>query len=277
MGEFTDKVVLISGAARGQGRSHAVRFAQEGAAVVLFDICRQMPTAPFDMATRDDLNETVRLVEEAGAAVVASVADVRSFAEVDAAVQLGLQAFGRLDVVIANAGIFGRPAPLWEIDPADFQAVVDVDLVGAWHTLRAALPSMIAAGRGGSVVATASGAAVKGSPNIGSYVAAKHGLVGLMKTAARELGPHGIRANTVLPGNTNTPMFRNDAMVRLFVPDIDQPTDADFLARAASRIPLGSPFVDPVDITEAVLWLCSSRARNVTGVALSVDGGGAIP
>jgi SDR family mycofactocin-dependent oxidoreductase len=277
MGQFDGKTVLVSGAARGQGRSHAVRFAQEGASVVVFDICAQIGAAPYPLAGPAELDETVRLIQSAGGTVVAGIADVRDFEQVDALVRLGIDVFGGIDVVVANAGIFGAVAKVWEIEPTNFQAVVDVDLVGVWHTFRAALPSMVAAGRGGCIIATASGAAVKGTPNLGPYVAAKHGLVGLVKTTARELAPHGIRANAVLPGNTDTPMFRSDAMMRAFVPEADKPDEQEFLNRAANGIPMGIPFVEAGDITEAVLWLSSDRARYVTGVALSVDGGGAIP
>ena len=277
MGEFQGSTVLISGAARGQGRAHAIRFAEEGASLILFDICAQIPQVPFLMPGREDLDETVRAVAAAGAKVVHGVADVRSFQEVDAVVRQGLDTFGGIDVVVANAGIVGRPAPTWKIDPVDFQTVVDVDLVGVWHTIRAAVPSMVAAGRGGSVIAIASGAALKGVPNIGSYVAAKHGLIGLVRTAARELGPHRIRANAVLPGNANTPMFRNESTMRLFVPDQDEPTEEEFLRRAAQGIPMGIPFVETSDVTEAVVFLASSRARHITGIAMPVDAGGAIP
>lgn len=229
------------------------------------------------MGTEEDLDETVQLAQLAGGKVLSAIADVRSFDTVSSVVRRGLDAFGSIDIVVANAGIFATPMPVWEIDPVDFQAVVDVDLLGVWNTMRAALPAMVASGRGGSVVVTASGAAVKGSPNISSYVAAKHGLLGLIKSAARELGPHHIRVNAVLPGNANTPMFRNDAMMQLFVPDQEEPDEGEFLRRAAANIPLGVPFVEASDITEAVVWLSSPRARYITGVALPVDGGSSIP
>lgn len=277
MAEFTGKTVLISGAARGQGRAHAQRFAAEGASLVLFDICAQIPGVPFPMATTEDLKETVRLVESRGAKAVAGVADVRSFQQVDAIAQQGLDAFGHIDIVIANSGIVSTPAKVWEIDPADFQSVVDVDLVGVWHTMRASLPSMVEQERGGCVVVTASGAAVKGTANISPYVAAKHGLIGLVMTAARELGPHRIRVNAVLPGNTNTMMFRNEATMRLFTPDLDEPEEDKFLQRAASRTPMGIPYVEPSDISEAIVFLASSRARYITGTSMLVDGGSAIP
>ncbi|MCF8589861.1 mycofactocin-coupled SDR family oxidoreductase [Gordonia liuliyuniae] len=276
MADFDGKVVAISGAARGQGRSHAVRFAKEGARLVLFDICGQMSEVPYAMATKNDLDETVRLVQEAGAEVVSGVADARTYDEVAAVMQSGIDAFGSPDVVVANAGIWSEAGALWEMTPKDFRAVVDVDLIGAWHTFRAALPTMVDAGKGGSIIATISAAGLKPLQNIGNYVAAKHGLVGLVKTAALELAPHGIRANCVSPGNTNTPIFRNDAMKRLFVPDQDEPSDDVFLSRAAGMVPLGVPYMEPGDITEAVLWLASDHARYVTGTNISVDGGSAI-
>lgn len=273
MGAFQDKVVVISGAARGQGRSHTVRFAKEGARLILFDIAEQIPTIPYAMATAEDLEETVRLVKEAGGQVVSGIADVRDYEAVAAVVQSGVESFGTPDVVVANAGIWSEATPTWKMDPSDFRAVVDVDLIGAWHTFRAAMPAMVEAGRGGSLIATISAAGIKTVPNISNYVAAKHGLVGLVKACALELAPHGIRANSVAPGNANTPIFRNEAMKRLFVPDMEEPTDEVFLERAASVIPMGVPFVEAQDVSEVVLWLASEASRYVTGALISVDGG----
>lgn len=276
MGSFENRVVVISGAARGQGRSHAVRFAQEGARLVIFDICKQMPRQPYELATEEDLQETVRLVKEAGGEVVSGIADVRDFSEVTRVTQAGIDAFGAPDVVIANAGIVSDVASMWEMDPQDFRDVIDVNLSGAWYTIRAALPSMVEARKGGSVIATISAAALKQVPNLGNYVAAKTGLVGLMRAAALELAPLGIRANCVAPINCNTKLFVNDYMKRLFVPDMENPSDEVFLERAASMIPMGVPMVEPSDITEAVVWLASDAARYVTGVLLPVDGGGVL-
>lgn len=274
MGAMDGKVVLISGAARGQGRSHAVRFAEEGAKVIGFDICQQIDTTPFAMATPDDLAETVRQVRAVGGVIEAFEADVRDFEHVEKVVLAGITAFGRVDIVLANAGI-GQPyAPAWMISDEAFRNVVDVNLVGAWHTAKVAVAHMIEHEHEGSVVFTGSGASVKGLRHMAGYVAAKHGLIGLMRTMAYELAPYRIRVNAVLPGNTNTPMFHNEGLRKLFVPNVDDPSDAQFLARAAAQVPMQIPHVEASDVTDAVMWLCSSAARYVTGIEVPVDGGG---
>jgi SDR family mycofactocin-dependent oxidoreductase len=274
---FAGKVVVVSGAARGQGRSHAVRFAEQGADVIAFDICAQLDSVAYPMSSRDDLDQTVELVENAGGRIVADVADVRHPEGVDAVLARGAERFGTVDVVVANAGISVRPGPFWEQDPQAFRDVTETNLFGVWNTFRAAVPMMIRSGTRGSLVAVASGAALKGTPNIAGYVASKAGVVGLARSMAREVASYGIRVNCVLPGNTDTPMFRNESVRNLFVPERQEPTEDEFLARAASGIPMGVPFVDPADITEAVTWLASDAARYVTGTTLVVDGGGAIP
>lgn len=276
MGSFEGKTVVISGAARGQGRNHAVRFAKEGANVVVYDICRQLPRVEYGLATEEDLQETVRLVKEVGGEVVSGVADVRDFAAVTQVTQAGIDAFGPPDVVIANAGMGNSVVPTWQVDPEAFQETVDIDLVGAWHTIRAALPSMVEAGNRGCLIATISTAGIKAMPNASSYVAAKSGLIGLMKAAALELAPHGIRANCVAPTNVRTQIFLNDLVKRLFVPDMEEPTEEVFLERASAYIPMGVPMLEVDDITEAILWLASDAARYVTGVTLPVDGGTSI-
>lgn len=274
MDTINEKVVFISGVARGQGRSHAVRFAREGAKVIGFDICRQIDTVPFAMATSADLAETERQVRAAGGEIVATQADVRDPHQVEEALAVGVAEFGRVDIVLANAGI-GQPyESSWAISEEAFRNVIDVNLVGAWHTAKAAVAQMAERGHEGSVMFTGSGASVKGLRNMAGYVAAKHGLIGLMRTMAHELAPYRIRVNAVLPGNTNTPMFHNDGLRRLFVPDVEHPTEAQFLARAAAHVPMQIPHVEAADVTDAVMWLCSSAARHVTGIEVPVDGGG---
>lgn len=277
MGSLDGKVAFISGIARGQGRRHALRLAADGAQIVGFDLCAQIDTMPFEMATPDDLAETERLVREAGGDIVTSLADVRDQEQIDAALAAGLEVFGRVDIVVANAGI-GQPyVPAWELSEAAFTNVLDVNLTGVWRTIKAAVPTMIDQGDGGSIVATGSGASVKGLPNLGGYVAAKHGLLGLVRTLARELGPHRIRINAVLPGNTNTPMFDNDGIRRLYVPGAEEPTQEAFVARAAAMSPMREPWVEPEDIAELVAWLASPAARFVTGTAIPVDAGSGVP
>jgi SDR family mycofactocin-dependent oxidoreductase len=273
--EFSGKVVLISGAARGQGRSHALRFAALGACVVAFDVCEQIDGVPFAMSTPQDLDETVAAARAAGGIVNGYRADVRHQDQLDEVVTQAVASFGGVDVVVANAAILSPRSPLWETSERDFWNVLDVNLLGAWRTVKAAMPSLLA--RRGSVVVTGSGAAVKGLPNVGAYVTSKHGLVGMVRVMARELAPSGVRVNAVLPGNVNTPMFNNDSLRRLYVPEEPEPSHEQFLARASAGIPMGIPYVEPLDVTEAVVWLASSAARHVTGVLLPVDGGSAIP
>lgn len=273
--DFAGRVTLISGAARGQGRSHALRFAALGASVVAFDICQQIEGVPYAMATPEDLDETVAAARAAGGIIQGYQADVRSQDQLDEVVKQAVTSFGGIDVVVANAGILPPASGLCETTEETFQNVLDVNLLGVWRTIKAAMPSLRE--RRGSAIVTASGAAVKGTPNVGSYVTSKHGLVGLVRVMARELAPSGVRVNAVLPGNTNTPMFNNPALHKLYVPEEPEPSEEQFLGRARAGIPMGVPYVEPSDVTEAVVWLASAAARYVTGVLLPVDGGSAIP
>ena len=277
MGDLDGKVVFVSGAARGQGRSHAVTLAKAGARIIGFDLCGQIDTVPFDMATPDDLALTQKLVTEAGGEMVAVEADVRDQAAVDAALAQGLEAFGRVDIVLGNAGIINNYKKTWKLDEDDFRNVIDVNIVGVWHTLKAAVPTLIEQGDGGSIVLTGSAASVSGIPNLASYVASKHAVLGLMRTLAKELGRYQIRVNAVMPGNCNTPMFDNDGIKRLYVPDAEDPSMETFLERAATMSPMRNPYVEPEDISEAIAYLVSPAGRLVSGVALPVDGGTATP
>jgi SDR family mycofactocin-dependent oxidoreductase len=274
MGSLDGKVAFVSGVARGQGRSHALRLAAEGARIVGFDVCAQLPEVPFEMSTPADLAETERLVREAGGDIVTRIADVRRQAEVDDALAAGLAAFGRVDVVLANAGISHPYGPAWELSEESFSETVDVNLNGVWRTIKAAVPTMIEQGDGGSIVVTGSGASLVGLPNLGGYVAAKHGLIGLVRTLTKELGRHHIRINAVLPGNTYTPMFDNEGIRRLYAGH-EEPSEELFTARAAAMSPMRVPWVDPNDISEAVVWLASPAARYVSGALLPVDAGSA--
>lgn len=273
MGRVDGKVALITGAARGQGRSHAVRLAEEGADIIALDIAEQIAVVPYAMATPDDLAETARLVEKQGQRVVARQADVREQSALDAAVKEGVSELGPIGIVVANAGITQRGEPFWEMPEEDWQAVLDVNLSGVWRTVKAAVPSMIEARRGGSVVLTSSAASIKPLQNLAAYVAAKHGLTGLMGTMALELGPHNIRVNTVNPTCVRTDMLLNDSVLRLFRPDLAAPSVEDLIDGLTSRNTLSIPWVEPIDVSNAVLWLASDESRYVTGVALPVDAG----
>src|ERR1700761_1472449 len=272
-GRVAGKVAFITGAARGQGRSHAIRLAQEGADIIAVDVCEDVPTVPYGGATEADLAETVKQVEALDRRIVATKADVRDYAQLKAALDDGVAQLGRLDIVSANAGIGSSPHTAWEMDEETWQTMIDVTLTGVWHSAKAAIPHLIEGGRGGSIVLTSSAAGLMAYPNIAHYVSAKHGVVGLMKTLALELAPHFIRVNSIHPTQVDTPMIQNEATWRLFRPDLDHPARADFEPASQAMNVLPIPWVEPVDISNAVLFLASDEARYITGVPLPVDAG----
>ena len=267
MGKLDGKVAFITGAARGQGRSHAVRLAQEGADVIAVDLCAQIDTVPYPMATSEDLQQTVKEVEALDRRIVASQADVRSLEAMQQAVREGVAQLGRLDIVLANAGIAPMGA---EEDPTRaWQDVIDVNLTGVWNTIRAAAPVMVDQGDGGAIVITSSTAGLKGiggdSGGGQGYTAAKHGVVGLMRTFANTLAQHRIRVNSVHPTGVNTPMVVNDFMQRWLQ---EEPSAAGAISNL-----LPVEMIEAVDISNAILFLVSDDGRYVTGVTLPVDAG----
>ncbi len=274
-GRVNGKVALITGAARGVGRAHAVRLAEEGADIIAFDLCG--PADPFGQqypaSTDDDLARTVAQVEQLGRRIVARKGDVRDYAAIVAAVADGVDELGHIDIVAANAGSVKVGVETHLASEAEWDEMIGVNLTGVWNTVRAAVPRMIEQGTGGSIVITSSSAGLKGIPLLGAYTAAKHGVVGLMRTLALELGKHGIRVNTLHPTGIDTPMGLNDAMYKLFLPDLENPTRADFEPALAAVNVLPVAVVDPVDISNALLFLSSDEARYITGVALPVDAG----
>lgn len=272
MGRVEGKVAFITGAARGQGRSHAVRLAQEGADIIATDTTTTIGSVPYPLSTAEDLAETVRLVEATGRRIVAREADVRDPAALRAAVDAGIAEFGRLDIVVANAGIVGF-GPALEIDDEAWQDMVDVNLTGSWRTLKAAVPHIVAGGRGGAVVVTSSTLALQAFEHTAHYAATKAGLVMLTKVMAKELAGHRIRVNTVNPTTVATPMVLNDAVYRLFRPDLDAPTRDDFedAARQLNRLPVA--VIDPADVTEVVLHLVADSGRYITGTTQLIDAG----
>jgi len=266
-GRVAGKVAFITGAARGQGRSHAIRLAEEGADVIAVDICRDYGTVPYPMATPDDLAETVKAVQALDRRIVASQADVRDAAALKAAVDDGAAQLGRLDIVSANAGIC--TAQSWdEVTPAIWQDTVETNLTGVWNTLVVSVPHLIAAG-GGSIVCTSSTAGIKGMPFLAPYVAAKHGVVGIARTMANELARHKIRVNTVHPTGVDTPMGNGLGGLE---PLINR--DPNLGPIYMNTLPVET--VDPRDISNAVLFLASDEARYVTGLEFTVDAGNTI-
>lgn len=272
MGRVEGKVALITGAARGQGRSHAVRLAEEGADIYALDICAEIGDTAHTMGTVEDLDETRRLVEKTGRRIITAVADVRDLRAMETAAADCLEAFGKVDVVCANAGI-STYGTTWELSPKMWKDVLDVDLTGVWHTIRATVPHMIAAGNGGSIIITSSSAAMTGIPNLAHYTAAKMGVVGICRVLAQEVGEHFIRVNTVHPTGVNTELALNPFTYKLFMPDLENPTEADAAEIYKNMNILPIPWVEPVDVSNAVLWLASDEARYVTGVSLPVDAG----
>ncbi|KSZ60015.1 3-ketoacyl-ACP reductase [Rhodococcus pyridinivorans KG-16] len=270
MARLEGKVAFITGAARGQGRSHAVRLAEEGAAIVAMDICDQIPTVFYPMAGSDDLAETERLVEEAGGSIVTSVGDVRNLDDVRAAYEAGISAFGKVDIVLPNAGIMpvigpGEQRQAWH-------DAIDVMLTGVWHTLEVTVPDLVARGEGGSIIITSSAAGLSSIglntfPGQAGYSAAKHGVVGLMRLYAKQLAPHSIRVNTVHPTGVDTPMVANAEYGAFLNANPDVAADESY------KNPMPVELIDSVDISNAIVFLASDEARYITGVTFPVDAG----
>ena len=277
MGDLSGRVAFITGAARGQGRAYAVRLAREGADVIISDVCGPVSdTIPYVASTPEDLAETARLVEAEGRAVLSRTVDIRDDAALRGLVADGVERFGRLDVLIANAGVlsWGR---LWELTDEQWNTVIDVNLTGTWRTLRAVIPAMIDARNGGSIVIISSSAGIKATPGNGHYAASKHGLTSMTNTLALELGEYGIRVNSVHPYSIATPMILNDAMLAVlgkhqsylhsFAPMPYQPPAKDF--KEAKR----NDFMTPEEAAEVVVWLAGDRSGLPSGSQISVDRG----
>jgi SDR family mycofactocin-dependent oxidoreductase len=274
MKRFENKVALVTGAARGQGRSHALRLASEGAAVIALDLVSEIDTVQYAPATAADLDQTVAEIESVGGSVIPIAADVRERGSLEAKVADGAESLGGLDVVVANAGIISYRRTALDLTEQDWKDVIDVDLTGVWNTCRAALPAMI--DRGGSIVIISSMAGLKGYPGVAHYTAAKHGVLGLARSLAVEFGPRKIRVNTIHPTTVDTEMIRAVEMFRMFRPDLDTPEFEDMAAVAGSMHVLDGPWVESEDVSNCVAFLASDEARALTGVALPVDLGAAI-
>ena len=272
MNELSGKVALVTGGARGQGRAHAIALAQAGADVAVCDIAADIGTVKYALGTSDELTETVALVEKLDRRALSFVADVRDADAMQRTVDETIQELGRIDILVANAGIFSR-GPVAELTPQAWRDMIDVNLTGVFNAIRAVVPPMVAQGSG-RVVATASMAAKLGAPMMSHYSASKWGIIGLVKSVALELAKTGVTVNAICPTNVRTPMMTNADMLGLFRPDLAEPElDQDMLDTFASTIPAGVPWVEPEDISRTMLFLVSEAARYITGETISVAGG----
>ncbi|QNG19698.1 mycofactocin-coupled SDR family oxidoreductase [Rhodococcus triatomae] len=266
MGLLDGKVAFVTGAARGQGRNHAVRLAREGAAVVAVDVCGPVSEYnTYEAATSQDLDETVRLVEAEGGKIHAERADVRDGAALSAVVAKGVEQFGRLDVVVANAGICNW-SRFWEMPDDQWETLIDVNLTGVWKTLKAATPAMIEAGNGGSIIVVSSVAGMKALPGQANYAASKFGLVGLTQAAAKELGEFRIRVNSIHPYGVDTPMGTDQGSLEMLQ------AHPHYLS-SFGTILTDTPLARTDDISDTVMWLAGDLSRTVTASHIAVDMG----
>ena len=275
-GTLEGRVAFVTGAARGQGRAHAVRLAREGADVIISDICAPVSdTIPYPGTTPEDLRETVRLVEAEGRKVLAREVDVRDDAAVRQLVADGVEQFGRLDILVANAGVlsWGR---LWELTDEQWNTVIDTNLTGTWRTLRAVVPAMIEAGNGGSIVVVSSSAGVKATPGNSHYAASKHGLTALTNSLALEAGEYGIRVNSIHPYSVATPMTENDAMMGVFAAHpsyLHGFAPMPYLPVGQSATGKRSDFMTVDEVADVVVWLAGDNSATLSGSQISVDRG----
>ncbi|ETW26418.1 MULTISPECIES: mycofactocin-coupled SDR family oxidoreductase [Mycobacterium] len=273
-GRVDGKVAFITGAARGQGRSHAVRLAQEGADIIAVDVCKPIvANTTIPASTPEDLAQTADLVKGHNRRIFTAEVDVRDYDALKAAVDTGVEQLGRLDIIVANAGIGNGGDTLDKTTEHDWQEMIDVNLSGVWKTVKAGVPHLIAGGSGGSIILTSSVGGLKAYPHCGNYVAAKHGVVGLMRSFAVELGKHMIRVNSVHPTHVSTAMIMNEGTWKLFRPDLENPGADDMAPVCQLFHTLPIPWVEAEDISNAVLFLASDESRYITGVTLPVDAG----
>jgi (+)-trans-carveol dehydrogenase len=273
-GRVEGKVAFVTGAAIGQGRSHAVRLAQEGADIIAIDVCKPIvENTTIPAATPEDLAETADLVKSHNRRIFTAEVDVRDYDAMKAAVDAGVEQLGRLDIIVANAGIGNGGDTLDQCSEHDWQEMIDINLSGVWKSVKAGVPHLISGGNGGSIVLTSSVGGLKAYPHCGNYVAAKHGVVGIMRSFAVELGQHMIRVNSVHPTHVSTGMIMNEDTWKMFRPDLENPGPDDMAPICQMFHTLPIPWVDPIDISNAVLFFVSDEARYITGVTLPIDAG----
>jgi SDR family mycofactocin-dependent oxidoreductase len=275
MGLLDGRVAFVTGAARGMGRNHAVRFAKEGASVIAVDLCAPIAAADYELPGPADLDETARLIEEAGGRAFTRIVDVRDAEGLEAAVADGVRELdadgGAVDIVVANAGISRSSGGLLDTAPEVWRETIDINLTGVFLTMQVAAKAMVARKRGGSIILISSIMGMRSYGGVPAYTAAKHGVVGLMRTGAQEFAHAGVRVNAIHPGNVNTDMINNQAIRHLFRPDLESPTAEDVAPGFQGMNLMAHPWVEKDDITEAVLWLASDLSRFVTGISLPVD------
>jgi SDR family mycofactocin-dependent oxidoreductase len=268
-GRLAGKTALITGVARGQGRSHALALAREGADIFGVDMCAPVQSVAYALSTTDDLAETARLVAHTGRRIETYIGDVRSSADMRAATEQAASTFGKIDIVVANAGIW-TPGSVWEMDDQTWQDMIDINLTGVFNTVRFAIPQMIER-KSGSLVLISSTCGVKALGWMPHYNAAKHGVMGLTRSLALDLGPYLVRANAILPSTVNTPMIMNEPSYKIYRPDLENPTREEAMSGFYAHNAMPVPYVEPEDVSEAVLFLASDASRYITGIGLPVD------
>jgi SDR family mycofactocin-dependent oxidoreductase len=268
---FAGKVAMITGAARGQGRSHALELARLGADLVVCDICHDLGTVGYPLAGEDDLVETVRLVEEQGRSCVSEVADVRDLAAMMALADRAREQLGSIDILVANAGI-STLGSICTLDAVQWSETIDTNLTGVFNAMRAVAPHMRRQ-RSGRIIAISSMMGRSSSPGIPAYVASKWGVIGLVKSVAYELAGFGVTVNAVAPGNVSTPMIHNDVLYGLMRPDLEHPGREDVAPGMAALHVQPVPWIEPEEITAAVVFLASDAARHISGSVIDVDAG----
>ena len=269
MGEVEGRVALVTGAARGQGRAHAIALANEGADLIVTDLCADIGTVPYPLGTAAELAETVSLVEATGQRCLSMPADIRDTAGIGLVVEAGIEAFGQIDICVANAGVTGY-GTFHELDDDTWNDMIDVDLTGTFKTIRAVLPHMLER-RYGRIIATSSMAGRMGNANLAHYVAAKWGVIGMVKSLAMEVANKGITVNAIAPAAVDTAMLHNEAMYKLFCPDMDAPTREDVTPRYQAMNRLGVAWMAPEEVSRAVLFVAADAASSMTGQVIEVS------